>query len=500
DRLYASVDELIFDPSRSDQPVTRERLERGRFFLTAHSRAPESNLFNLPRIAIWPINRTDSTAARSPYDRLIAFCSTINKKPYFFDRANADSPTEDYTGRNVELYEYLQRLTNKAIPGFSGNGKFATKYGTADRDQILTEIVDYIRSTNLFDDTIEPTPYSYPTKGMQFTNRRTSQTGVDSGHGQVTPLRIGTTQGFGRFYTISEAALHFICTADEAVADSNKIADPGKNRTLQQVLTKGQRRIEAMLVLEFFSPSQGWTGLVPDMQVRIKGLDKLSVKDSVNVNSTPLGFPSDAAMRVTMSGTSTYHGRAWGGAGGFRFQLNGRKLPARGVMPVDAGLTESNKYPFVSVPVTVNVPQTGLPTMSFKGTELTVELYSGAAAGQSDANLIQTLRVKLPDGAFPIPTLVTTGTEQSIDSGGNTVAAATDPKNWWTFSADGAVDAVQPDGTKVKITGRVAHVNKSPGSNGAPLEGAFIRSQDVIRSVLPKHGDYRLVAARREVA
>src|SRR5690606_31000268 len=122
--------------------------------------------------------------------------------------------------------------TNQKIPGFGGS-TFATKYGAASRDQLITEIFDYIRSTNLFDDTLEPFPIKYPTTAGQFTNARTSATGVQSGHGQVTPIQINTpsvqTMGFGRFYTISEAGIHFICTADPSVAASNTV--PG-NKTL----------------------------------------------------------------------------------------------------------------------------------------------------------------------------------------------------------------------------------------------------------------------------
>ncbi|MEZ0255822.1 MAG: Verru_Chthon cassette protein A, partial [Chthoniobacter sp.] len=487
DRLYASIDELVFDPNRGDQPIDEQRLEHGRFFLTAHSRAPEVNLFNKPRIAIWPINRTDSTATRSPYDRLIAFCSSIKGQPYFFDRMNAYSATDDYAGRNVTLYSYLQNLTSQAVPGFGG--KFSDKYGTPDRDQFLTEILDYIRSTNLFDDTIEPTPYSYPTRGAQFTRRRTSQTGVDPGHGQVTPLRIGTTQGFGRFYTISEAALHFICTGDAAVADSNQTTGANANRTLQAALTTNQRRMETMLLLEFFSPSQGWTGIVPDMQVHIKGLDKLTV------NGTGLGFPADATMQMTLSGTSTYHGRAWGGSSGFRFQLNGRKLPTRGFMPADGGWSASNNYPFVGIPITVTVPTNGTPTMTFasggSSDFLTVEIYSGATAAQNAQNLVQTLKIKFPNGTFPIPTLVQSGTaEQVVTPPSTPASSATSPQNWWSFSAAGAINGQ---------TGRIAHVNRAPGTNGKPEEGAFIRAEDVVRSVIPTHGDYRLVAGKQTI-
>lgn len=482
DRLYASIDELVFDPNRGDQPIDEQRLEHGRFFLTAHSRAPEVNLYNKPRIAIWPIPRTDSLTTRSPYDRLIAFCSSIKGQPYYFDRLNSKSPTDDYVGRNVSLYSYLQNLTSTAVPGFGG--KFSDKYAAPDRDQILTEILDYIRSTNLYDDTV--------TTGAQFTSARTSD-GLSGlpGHGQVTPLRIGTTQGFGRFYTISEAALQFICTADASFLASNMPTGGNANKTLGGVaLTTNQRRMEAMLLLEFFSPSQGWTGLIPDMQVHIKGLDKLTI------NGNSLGFPADATMQMQLSGTSTYHGRAWGGSSGFRFQLNGRQSPLRGAMPRDANWTALKSYPFISIPITVPVdPDPSKQTMAFASgsasDSLTVEIYSGATAAQTPQNLVQTLKIKFPNGAFPIPTLVTSGTPAQVATPPSTPASSvTTQEDWWTFSADGCIPT---------HLGRLWHANRAPGTNGKPEEGAVIRAEDVVRSVFPIHGDYRLIAGRQSV-
>jgi len=48
------------------------------------------------------------------------------------------------------LYKYLADMTNTKIP-FAQNKSFVDKYGLANRDQTLTEIFDYIRSTNLVD-------------------------------------------------------------------------------------------------------------------------------------------------------------------------------------------------------------------------------------------------------------------------------------------------------------------------------------------------------------
>ena len=147
--LLASVDELAFLPpgggaGRTVNPlIDRQALEKSKFFLTAHSRTPETNLFNRPRVTVWPIASGTSNDERTPYDKLIAFSSTINGKGYYFTRQNSQSTTVDLDSskspRNVALYEYLQDLTGSAVPGFGGT--FADKYGT-DRNQLLTEIFD----------------------------------------------------------------------------------------------------------------------------------------------------------------------------------------------------------------------------------------------------------------------------------------------------------------------------------------------------------------------
>jgi hypothetical protein len=204
DRLYASVDELMFsagfsgnarvaNPPKANaaSKFTRDLLERTRFFLTANSAAPETTLYNTPRIAVWPVNANANQ--RTTHDKLLAFCSTIGGKDYYFTRSNARSGTADYEGipRNRQLYEYLQELTKTKVPGFGGN--FRNKYppgltGVSDRDQILTYIFDYIRSTNLQDQSAGSIPYT-----PLFAN------GQPEGAGEVIPIRIGATQGFGRF-------------------------------------------------------------------------------------------------------------------------------------------------------------------------------------------------------------------------------------------------------------------------------------------------------------
>jgi hypothetical protein len=112
-RLYDSVDELAFDasrqavagapnaalylagngaspPSRDTLPnLTPKVIQQRKFFLTAHSRAPEETLFGTPRISLWPLQgattatQSDGTAVapRTAKDNLLAFCSTLTANP-----------------------------------------------------------------------------------------------------------------------------------------------------------------------------------------------------------------------------------------------------------------------------------------------------------------------------------------------------------------------------------------------------------------------------------
>ncbi len=135
ERLYASVDELLFatnagntagqDPTQpgymrqsndahidtlTPSKLTPDHLDRLRFFLTANSRAPELNLFGRPRVTIWPVRvgtrdrdhrqqlkltttqdpnitagasihyypvTPDGGTGLNPYDKVMLFCSTI---------------------------------------------------------------------------------------------------------------------------------------------------------------------------------------------------------------------------------------------------------------------------------------------------------------------------------------------------------------------------------------------------------------------------------------
>ena len=106
DRLYASLDEYLFQsgsstprtvnppaPAPAAAAFTNSLMEKAKFFITATSRAPDVNPFNQPQIVMWPINV--SGTARTLLDQTLAFCGSVNGYPYYFQRQNSFSPTND---------------------------------------------------------------------------------------------------------------------------------------------------------------------------------------------------------------------------------------------------------------------------------------------------------------------------------------------------------------------------------------------------------------------
>lgn len=305
DRLYASIDELMFEQSldgslrKVNPAIDHDSLEKAKFFLTVNSRAPDLNLFGQPRISVWPLSNATTSADRTPTDQLIAFCTTVgsieNGKRYHFTRSDPNSPTFDYQQlkdpqgrpRNQQLYAYLQSLTGKQIPGFGGptNG-FADKYkyrenGALERDQILTEIYDYIRAVNLHDGLLTATggnPYTPPHTAKKWNYAK--------GSGQVVPIQIGNTGGFGRMDSISEAAI-FLYASDLSTSGT----------------TTRVSKVRACLAFERFNVAAGFADITPNYTCRIATLptNPATVVDASGTNSNTLRISVVAA-----GGTTTY--------------------------------------------------------------------------------------------------------------------------------------------------------------------------------------------------
>ncbi len=272
ERLYASVDELFFSEGSNSSGrqandtgiqggnlFTKQTLERASGFLTAHSRASEISMLGLPRIAMWPVH-TDKSR-RTGFDNLIEFCSRLgpsgSNNLYIFQRQDSRSPTTDIKlGRNEDLLGMLDKvLATARFPSDSVNGGAGNTFKTKMRGangfdnyrQVIVEMFDYIRSTNLHDSfLVEPERSSWPTfvgnvdwvqtyqkRDSELQKFKTYTVGIARnpgtpnnpfadralpGHGQVSPAvwNIGgqNYRGFGRSVSISEIGLQFICTAD----------------------------------------------------------------------------------------------------------------------------------------------------------------------------------------------------------------------------------------------------------------------------------------------
>lgn len=398
DRLYASVDELMFSPvfsgnARVQNPTkssdtskfTRDLLEKTKFFLSAHSAAPETTLYNTPRIAVWPVGVRPTE--RTAYDKLLAFCSTIGSKDYFFTRSPFNSPvkgarrgTADYTARNAQLYQYLQALTKTDIPGFGGN--FLQKYGVGEfateRDQILTYIYDYIRCTNLQDRSLlNPSAPPNSPAASAYTPLFTHPN-APTGAGEVIPIKIGNTQGFGRFYSVTSANILFYGT--------NQIEVPG---------AKGKTRVNkmrAVFFLAFTTPLQGLGGMRPNVKYKV-----VSGLDGLTADGKSLNFRAGGTNYLDAYDLELFHGRSVGGT-----ESPWQAIVGKPFDDADAGKDQRKKYPFFS---SHDVEIEGPTSFSF-GSSSDIVLEIRAVDSPDSSSPIQSFTFSFPPGEFKIPTAV----------------------------------------------------------------------------------------------
>ena len=361
DRLYSTVDEYFFSPrmqaherEENHPQLTPKLINALRFLLTSRSKAPETNMFNLPRISLWPLQEKENY--RNPVDRLIAFCSSSRKEissreriPYYIQRksvhslegrsgvyGSSQSIDEDWSiERNQLLYSYLSRLLDSPVPAYGG--RFSQKFGR-DTQQIVTQMLDFIRSgvnTYSFGSPTKETSFGYAYSPIIPPNRILEEGGIRfpethlvpdmiPGEGQIIPLKIGDTQGAGRFITITEAALviyptkrssipHMLRVPNTNVAtefslpiepsDSNAqrgylrkaewLYDEMKdaNRTVLHAGWKSEK-FRAFILLEYFCPSPGFPSWSPYTEIEISGLERFSI------NGKNLNFPSSAKVLI----------------------------------------------------------------------------------------------------------------------------------------------------------------------------------------------------------
>ncbi len=457
DRLYANLDEFLFAPptgpsARPENPAApsstlpklREQLKRSRFFLTANSRAPEVTLFGTPRISLWPVNSVP--AARTTFDTLAAFCSSIGPDspakpsvPFYFQRNNSAHPKADFDNipRNQALYRYLQTLTSQPVPGYGGS--FLKKWGD-DRDQVLTEIFDYIRCTNLRD------PVLVAQGGARYAD-----------NGQVAPIQIGSTQGFGRYHTLSQFGFHFICAQE---------GQDGATDTANPALKDGERALDAAFLFSPFCASLGFYKIAEDLEYEV------TFQTPFAINGQDLKMASGKTTMNNRIGSGWHNnGREHGGPGGLRGPV--QALGGGGYKYV------SKASPRVKIPA-------GAQTMNFSGGNIEVKV-------SIKGNLVQTFSLKFPGGNFPVPSLVRTGT--SAYRG----CSSTDAAFWWIFGRRYSRAGETPHAPAAEYADPGRRWVDSSGPPGFKAGGLF-RAEDVVRSIVLDHGDLRHIAAKSKIA
>jgi len=282
DRLYATVDEMLYAPDRNRQPLINtlgvERLRQLRFLLTANSNAPETTVAGTPRVSLWPVFLNDTDTGRTAYDRLLTRAATIANKPFYFRRNDSKTSTNEFAGAmtsNADLEKYLLTLTDRKDMGYTQS--FIQKYDgdvlatSRDVENMAVGLVSFletIRGTNLHDTTIAPSgspvvPYANARELFRGTRvpgqiPSTNPSNFAYSRGQLNDhlLRLGP---LGREYTLSEFGVVFSYAAEHS-SDGTKINEP---LVTKLNLPQGFKAIQAAAVFEAFCPAQGYTMISP---------------------------------------------------------------------------------------------------------------------------------------------------------------------------------------------------------------------------------------------
>lgn len=430
--LFASVDDMLFSSLNGERKLAEQTLglptgsidpeifDRARFVLTAHSRAPELNLFGRPRVTIWPVwNELPGTDPResrnNPSDHLIQFCSTIGQRAFLFAREQPYSTNHDFSlPRNRALFHYLRDQTSRTkgvIPGFGGSFEEKLAGVPGGRDQLLTEIFDYIRgAVNLKDTSRFPEVAGNTSSDRQVERERF----MYAPRGIVAPTRATIdgreVSGFGRFPTISEASLVFYFAGAVVKDRFNPYA---KEQTIYDGSLLSTRSftdryavvaniMRAFLVLETFNPMQGYAPvgrLERPTEVFVHDItfdSGFSVESASSSKPQPLGFKS-GANRVTRSSGDTWGGRNFGGTEGFLHTMRDKSeiYSEKNDDPSDP--LPKTTYPFSSAAPGVRIPA-GDKTFKFSGGKLTLRI-------KLNGDTVQTVRLNFPSaGGWPMPT------------------------------------------------------------------------------------------------
>lgn len=457
DRLYATPDEFLFTKNRPDGQLSLSApaLDAKRFFLTTSSRSSELNLFGQPRVILWPISGINNQTHRTVYDQAIAFASTLgygtaNAKPYYFLRSDPNSQTADWDlySRNRQIFAYLQDLTETAIPGFGGN--FKTKYDSAnggvagERDQILTEMFDYIRTVNL-NESYDGRPAGFVpyTPELQTNNGTTATYTAGRGAGWVLPIDTPYGRGAGRVPVLAELGLWFIQTYD--------VHDPPEEGPTPPNSAPLIPEIQPGIVVGTFSPMLGFPPWVP-----LNFSYRLTNVTPPTVNGHNLIEDFELQSTYLPPGNANARSQEVGGLDGWAWLMtSGMSTQDPNHLGASPNLTSKSD----AIPLTP-----GATTFTITPGRFKIEfLTSPNPKTRGEGTVFQTYYIDIPQMTLPVPT---------------------------------PVDVTTYSGKEVYIP---IHQNGWSQRKEASTSPPTFWPEDVVRGIPVKNGDFRTMAYLEEV-
>jgi uncharacterized protein (TIGR02600 family) len=423
-----------------------------------------------------------------------------------FTRSDSTSSTTDWNlARNQQLIGDLQSMLGRNIPGVGGS--FATKYAANnDLNQIIAEIFDYVRCTNLADQSATTSAVnslytnSYTPSFPPGSTTINSNPGAGGIVGQVAPSQPSKNyQGLGRIPLIGEMGIGLIKIDDRANLAKpeglTNVATSLKDNTSGiSISPASQTLVEWTLFPMFVCPAVGYPALGENIRFHFTNLTGVTIggKPLSPVGNAPPGAgPFCDLFDTGRVATNQSRDSIIGGIIGPDVNMAG------------TGATAGSMYPTGLLAITGT--STG-GTTTISGT-FQVQVFCPSTA----TNPIQTYTFAFPATTVPIPKI-------------NIPAAGTTPNTSW-LGTDRQCST--PTGTTPANGGNSTFTyNANPGAIGRTISTFFavgntgssftgLANSDVTRSLSPASsssgaatlaassanidGDLRLIAATQNV-
>ncbi len=405
--------------------VTQDDIANARFFLTTHSKAPETNPFGWPKISLWPVS--DVTSERHQLDRKMVLAASLPgsagaaRQDYFLQRAGTWSvgnagPSQSAIldtnlSRNVQLFDYLSAMADKPIPG--AGGSFLQKYGAASKNQLITAMFDMVRwGVNPASPQNQP-PTSPLTPEYRHLPPSLGNPGATSGNGMgsAVPLqvpvangegeavgppgsKVWVTKGYGRFPMITEVALVLIAREVGNTADVTG-GDPS--------WAKKTTKVQAFIVVKPFCVAPGGMPQAARYTLSMDGLQNWTY-DGQNL------FPGGAGtMRISCPVQSVGMSGDRSGYAGLVSQFLQPDGTPKEVNLGAATPDEDKDFVFVGPEILLGPRTSGDASTSigdnrpFVGAPLTVSCYDFDSNPTDPGALVQQVIVNLPPPPVDLP-------------------------------------------------------------------------------------------------